>query len=184
MNNAEPIPAIAAPVFTGDGQTASAGRALDIAFSALILAFALPVMVIVALAIYVEDGGPVLFVQPRVGLGRRTFRVFKFRSMVPNAEEQLAGLLSLNPDAYAEWTRTQKLQKDPRITVVGRLIRKLSLDELPQLANVLKGDMALVGPRPIVESEAIRYGRWINYYCAVRPGLTGLWQVKRLSNTG
>lgn len=136
-------------------------------------------MILVALAIYIDDGGPVLFMQNRLGWGGRTFRCFKFRSMVPNAEQQLDELLSLNPSAFAEWERTHKLQKDPRITGVGRLLRKLSADELPQLVNVLAGDMSLVGPRPIVESEALRYGRWFGRYCSVRPGLTGLWQVRR-----
>ena len=103
--------------------------------------------------------------------------------MVPDAREQLEFLLATDPSARAEWDETQKLTNDPRITALGNFIRKTSIDELPQLYNVLRGDMSLVGPRPIVESEIVRYGDSFRHYCSVRPGITGLWQVSGRSDT-
>jgi exopolysaccharide production protein ExoY len=138
---------------------------------------------LLSLFIYVEDGGPVFFVQQRVGKGGRLFPCIKFRSMHVQAEKELEGLLAMDPAARYEWAATQKLQCDPRVTKVGAILRRHSLDELPQLLNVLFGHMELVGPRPIVPAEVERYGRRIAAYCAVRPGLTGLWQVNGRSDT-
>ena len=119
----------------------------------------------------------------RIGASGQVFECLKFRSMIANADAVLADLLARSPEAKAEWDATQKLRKDPRITPVGRLLRKTSLDELPQLINVVLGDMSLVGPRPIVASEVRFYGDKIAYYQAVRPGVTGLWQVSGRSDT-
>jgi exopolysaccharide production protein ExoY len=147
---------------------------LAIAVSALVLIF--PLMVVVAFLVAME-GGPILFAHRRVGLGGREFRCLKFRTMVVDAEERLAQLLRDDSDARREWERDHKLRNDPRVTALGRFLRRSSLDELPQLWNVLRGEMSIVGPRPIVEAEKARYGRRITSYCAVKPGITGLWQV-------
>lgn len=152
-------------------------RILDVLISLSALIFCLPLMIAVATAIKLQDGGPVLFGQMRLGAGGRAFRCWKFRSMVVDAEQRLAALLARDAGARAEWEADQKLRKDPRVTWLGRLIRITSIDELPQLINVLKGEMSLVGPRPIVTDEVRRYGRWFRHYCAVKPGITGLWQV-------
>ncbi len=111
------------------------------------------------------------------------FRCLKFRTMVPNAEQVLRDLLRAHPELRDEWTENHKLRYDPRVTPIGRFLRRTSLDELPQLWNVLRGEMSLVGPRPIVRAELLRYGRQASMYLAVRPGLTGLWQVKGRSDT-
>jgi len=153
-------------------------RALDIVLSLALLLFFLPTLAMLALAVKLQDGGPILFGHARIGRGGRTFRCWKFRSMVVDAEARLNALLASDPVARAEWDATHKLRRDPRVTPIGRLIRVTSLDELPQLLNVLAGDMSLVGPRPIVLAEVPRYGRWFRYYVAVRPGITGLWQVR------
>ena len=137
-----------------------------------------------ALALLIRaDGGPALFGHRRVGENGRSFRCFKFRSMVTNADEVLQQVLRTDPRAKAQWLATHKLQDDPRITSIGRVLRKTSLDELPQLLNVVRGEMSLVGPRPIIDAEIPRYGRDISYYFETRPGITGLWQVSGRSNT-
>ena len=158
------------------------GRIFDIVLSALGILFLAPVMVAVALIVYLEDGGPILFSQSRLGFGGKTFRCLKFRSMCTDAEARLVSVLENSPEAREEWERDHKLKNDPRITAIGAVIRKLSLDELPQLFNVLRGDMTLVGPRPIIQAEVWRYGSRFKHYCAVRPGLTGLWQVSGRSD--
>ncbi len=136
-----------------------------------------PLMVIVAWLIWRRDGAPIVFAHYRVGCNGRLFRCFKFRTMVRNSEQVLAALLRDDAAARAEWEREQKLSNDPRITPIGHFLRRTSLDELPQLFNVLCGQMSLVGPRPITVGELTRYGvmRW--HYLCVRPGMTGLWQV-------
>ena len=148
-----------------------------------LLLLLLPVMLIVAALIAQRDGAPVLFGHYRVGLHGRLFRCLKFRSMYRNADAALADLLRTDAAARAEWERDQKLSDDPRITPIGRFLRRTSLDELPQLFNVLRGEMCLVGPRPITVEELTRYGgvRWD--YLSMRPGLTGLWQVSGRNNT-
>ncbi len=149
---------------------------------ALLLFFA-PLMLAVALAVFVQDGGPIIFAHRRLGRGGRFFSCLKFRSMATDAQARLHHLLAANPEAKAEWDRDHKLRNDPRITPLGDFLRRSSLDELPQLFNVLRGEMSLVGPRPIVEAEARRYGRRIRHYCSVRPGITGLWQVSGRNDT-
>lgn len=152
-------------------------RFIDVVLALLLIAFTLPLTLAVLLAVYAQDRAPPLFAQRRIGKGGREFLCLKFRSMAPGAEEKLVLLLAANPAARAEWERGHKLLCDPRITRLGALLRQSSLDELPQLLNVLCGDMSMVGPRPIVAAEAVRYGRRFATYCSVVPGLTGLWQV-------
>jgi len=152
-------------------------RFMDVTIAILALLFLLPLLAIIALMIVFQDGGPVLFWHRRIGWGGRPFYCLKFRSMAIGAEGRLAALLAADPKARAEWERDHKLRIDPRVTPLGRFLRRSSLDELPQLFNVLKGEMSLVGPRPIVEAEIYRYGWRFRHYCAVRPGITGLWQV-------
>jgi exopolysaccharide production protein ExoY len=158
-------------------------RCFDIIGALLVLALAFPVMVLVALAVKLTSRGPVLFAHRRVGRHGRRFACLKFRTMVTDADDQLKALLDRDPAARAEWQRSQKLRRDPRVTSIGRFLRRTSLDELPQVFNVLIGEMSLVGPRPIVESEIPRYGRHFAVYCCVRPGVTGLWQVQRHAGT-
>jgi undecaprenyl-phosphate galactose phosphotransferase len=136
-----------------------------------------PVLLAVLLAIRITDPGPVFFGHYRVGRGGRLIKVLKFRSMRVDAQQRLAELLASDVQARAEWERDFKLSDDPRVTRTGRFLRRSSLDELPQLFNVLKGEMRLVGPRPITAQELRRYGsaRW--HYLSVTPGVTGLWQV-------
>jgi lipopolysaccharide/colanic/teichoic acid biosynthesis glycosyltransferase len=134
-------------------------------------------MVLVAAAVFAQDGGPILFSHRRIGRGGRPFYCIKFRSMASGAETRLAAVLASSPAARAEWARDHKLRIDPRVTPLGNFLRRSSLDELPQLLNVLRGEMSIVGPRPIVEAEISRYGRRFRHYCAVKPGITGLWQV-------
>jgi len=157
-------------------------RAFDAAGALALIVLLSPIMLLIA-ALVAMEGGPVFFGHERVGFGGRAFRCLKFRTMVPNAVEVLSDLLARDPAAAREWVMTQKLRDDPRITRLGTFLRKTSLDELPQLWNILAGEMSLVGPRPIVQSEVERYGSYIHYYYAVRPGLTGLWQVRGRSNT-
>lgn len=154
-----------------------ASRLLDIIVAAIALAILLPVLLLVALAIWARDGASPIFVHRRLGRGGTTFPCFKFRSMVVDAQTRLDHILETDAAAAAEWARDQKLRNDPRITSFGEFLRKTSLDELPQLANVLRGEMSLVGPRPIVPNEVPRYGRYFRNYCEVKPGITGLWQV-------
>lgn len=136
-----------------------------------------PIYLCVALAVAISMGRPVHFFQTRLGEGGQRFKFYKFRSMVRNSENILDEYLSKNDVARTQWETFQKLEVDPRITPLGRLIRKLSLDELPQFWNVLKGDMSLIGPRPCMERQRSLYGKHWNHYCAMRPGITGLWQV-------
>lgn len=152
-------------------------RVVDIAAALALLAFLAPLMILIALLVYVSDPGPVIFAHRRVGRGGKMFPVYKFRSMVVDAESRLAELLARDPEARAQWNRDHKLKNDPRITAFGNFLRRSSLDELPQLINVIRGDMSLVGPRPISPAESERYGRYIREYWAVRPGITGLWQI-------
>ena len=155
----------------------SLARGLDLTLALVALIFLAPLLLVISAAIYCFDPGPILFKQKRVGFGGARFSCYKFRSMCVDAEARLEDLLARDPNARAEWASDQKLKCDPRITRIGYFLRKSSLDELPQLFNVLLGEMSLVGPRPIVETEAPRYGRYIAHYCSVRPGITGLWQV-------
>ena len=155
----------------------SLGRTLDVLLSLSALIFLAPLLLLVALLVYIVDPGPVLFGHRRLGKDGRTFRCWKFRSMVVDADVRLRALLESDPTARAEWEADHKLRNDPRITRIGQFLRKSSLDELPQFFNVLMGEMSLVGPRPIVGDEVAKYGRYFADYCRVRPGITGLWQI-------
>lgn len=148
---------------------------IDFLGAAVAILLSMPVMLLLLVALWIEDGNPI-FSQERLGKRGRRFRMYKLRSMVPDAEARLAEHLAANPAAAREWAVRQKLGNDPRITPLGRLIRKTSLDELPQLFNVLKGDMSLVGPRPMLPEQLPLYLH-PSAYLAVRPGLSGLWQV-------
>jgi undecaprenyl-phosphate galactose phosphotransferase len=154
----------------------------EIAAVLLLVLFA-PLLIGLALLVR-ADGGPMFYRQRRIGAGGREFSCLKFRTMVVDADRQLQQLLRSDPRAAAEWGADQKLAHDPRITRVGSFLRQSSLDELPQLLNVLRGEMSLVGPRPIVAAEVARYGRNIEYYYETKPGLTGLWQVSGRNDTG
>jgi exopolysaccharide production protein ExoY len=156
---------------------ATSKRLMDVCVAALLLAMSLPV--ILGLMLWVAlDGGQPLFAHQRIGRDGRSFRCWKIRSMVPGAEAMLAPLLATDEVRAAEWARDFKLTDDPRVTWAGGFLRRSRFDELPQLWNVLVGEMSLVGPRPVTREELLRYGRVAPLYCAVRPGLTGLWQVE------
>lgn len=154
-------------------------RLADIVLSAIALAFLLPLFILLAAAIYIDSPGPVFYAQPRLGQGRRKFKLLKFRSMCPNADE----VLRKNKELMKEFEELYKLKNDPRITRVGNILRKTSLDELPQLMNVLLGHISLVGPRPIVESEVDKYWPFEERLFSVKPGVTGLWQVSGRNDT-
>ena len=134
-------------------------------------------MVFIAIAVAMSSPGPVIFAHSRVGQNGKLFPCLKFRTMVVNADEELQRVLKSSAAARAEWETDHKLKNDPRITPIGKWLRKFSLDELPQLFNILIGQMSVVGPRPIVIDEIKKYGKFFDDYCSVRPGLTGLWQV-------
>ncbi len=151
-------------------------RLFDLAAASTLLVFLAPLMLTIA-GLLALQGGPVFYRHRRIGRNGEPFDCLKFRTMVPNADRILADILARDPEARAEWERDQKLRNDPRITALGRFLRKWSLDELPQLINILRGEMSLVGPRPVVEEELERYGPNRIYYELVRPGLTGLWQT-------
>ena len=152
-------------------------RAIDIVGALVFFTLFGPLYLMVALGVLISMGRPVHFWQTRLGERGQRFRFYKFRSMVRNSDHVLDEFLSRSDMARTEWDTFQKLEKDPRITPIGVVIRKLSLDELPQFWNVLKGDMSLVGPRPCMERQRSLYGRGWTHYCAMRPGITGLWQV-------
>jgi Undecaprenyl-phosphate galactose phosphotransferase WbaP len=157
-------------------------RAIDLVGAILLGVLFAPLIAVIVTVIRIE-GHPVLFWHKRIGRNGRTFKCVKFRTMVSNAEQVLRQVLNEHPELRDEWTKNFKLRRDPRITMMGRFLRLTSLDELPQLWNVVRGEMSLVGPRPVVRAELLRYGRNASKYLAVKPGLTGLWQVKGRNNT-
>lgn len=151
---------------------------------ALVLLFLLsPLLLAIAFLIWRRDGSPILYGHYRVGRGGKLFRCFKYRTMLRDSDSVLADLLRDDPKSLVEWETNQKLPNDPRITPVGRYLRSSSLDELPQLLNVVRGEMLLVGPRPVTVAELTRYGKVRWHYLSVRPGITGLWQVSGRNNT-
>lgn len=151
-------------------------RMFDLVVSLTVLAIGLPILAWIALKVS-ASGRPIFYGHQRVGRRNKPFPCYKFRTMAPNADMLLADLLARDPEAKAEWDRDFKLKDDPRVTPIGKFLRKTSLDELPQLWNVLKGEMSLVGPRPVVEAELERYGNQVEYYLEASPGITGLWQI-------
>lgn len=142
-----------------------------------------PFLLLLVVVVAVENRGHVIFVHPRVGQGGRMFPCYKFQTMVPDAQERLKEYLETHEDARREWQENFKLSHDPRVTKFGAFLRRTSLDELPQIINVLKGEMSLVGPRPIVREEVSRYGENIREYYMVPPGITGMWQASGRSDT-
>lgn len=154
-----------------------AKRLFDIVFSLLVLILFSPVYLILGLLVAISSTGPVFYVQERVGKNYKRFYCMKFRTMVTNADEILAQMMEHNPNLKQEFEDNFKLKQDPRITKVGWFLRITSLDEFPQFWNVLKGDMSVVGPRPLVPEELTKYGNYIDEVLTVRPGITGLWQV-------
>lgn len=160
-----------------------AKRSFDLVVGVLFLLALSPVMLMIALLV-MRDGGGVLFRHKRIGANGKTFCCLKFRTMCVDAEAKLQKLLAEDAEARAEWKRDFKLRNDPRVTALGNFLRQTSLDELPQLFNIIKGDMSLVGPRPIVTAEAARYGAAFRDYLSCRPGLTGLWQVSGRNDVG
>ncbi len=160
-----------------------AKRLLDCFLAALVTPVVLPLVALIALLIKLDSSGPAFFFQRRIGRGGKRFKVWKFRSMVVDAAAALENYLATNPKLRREWEENNKLKHDPRITRVGKFLRKTSLDELPQLWNVLIGDMSLVGPRPIVEAEIVRYGTFFESYKRVPGGITGLWQISGRNDT-
>ena len=158
-------------------------RVFDLVVSVIGTLLISPFLLVIAILIKATSPGPAIYAHMRLGRHGKMFPCYKFRSMVKDADKKLAAYLASNPSAKAEWEREQKLKNDPRVTRVGMFLRKTSLDELPQLFNVIIGDMSLVGPRPITRSEVCKYGTYFSDYEMVRPGMTGLWQTSGRSDT-
>jgi len=152
-------------------------RVFDIALVILAMPVLLPLLLLIALVVRLNSPGPVFFSHRRICRDGAFFSMWKFRTMCVNSSDVLEQHLARNPGARAEWNKTHKLRVDPRITSVGHFLRRYSLDELPQVWNVLSGRMSLVGPRPIVAAEVEKYAGCFDFYCRVKPGVTGLWQV-------
>jgi exopolysaccharide production protein ExoY len=152
-------------------------RGFDIVSAATGILLLSPLLLMLAMLVKFSDGGRVFYGHSRIGRNGDVFQCLKFRTMVENGDEILAAHFARNPQSREEWLATRKLQSDPRVTRAGAVLRKLSLDELPQMFNILRGDMSIVGPRPVVKDELELYGPAADYYLKSRPGLTGLWQV-------
>lgn len=161
---------------------AAGKRVLDVS-GAILLAAVFSPLILAILVLMRRKKGSIIYRHRRVGRDGRTFECLKFRTMVPNADQVLRELLERDPAIKAEWVRDHKLRSDPRVTRLGRFLRRTSLDELPQLWNVMRGEMSLVGPRPVVREELLRYGRNVRAYLSAKPGITGLWQVKGRNDT-
>ena len=158
-------------------------RFLDVVFVSLGGIIILPFLLLIALFIKISSPGPVLYGHKRLGLNGKHFNAYKFRSMVQDADQRLESVLAANPRHREEWDSSHKLKDDPRVTVIGRILRRTSFDEFPQLINILKGEMSLVGPRPVTDPELEKYGENARRILTVKPGLTGLWQVSGRSDT-
>jgi exopolysaccharide production protein ExoY len=158
-------------------------RVIDSFLAGLAVTALLPLFALLFLAIKFGSPGPVLFGHERIGLRGQTFRCWKLRTMVTDGDAVLQAYLAANPEARIEWEETRKLTNDPRVTALGHVLRKYSVDELPQLINVLRGEMSFVGPRPVVVDELERYGPHAQAYLSARPGITGLWQTSGRSDT-
>jgi exopolysaccharide production protein ExoY len=161
----------------------TAKRLVDISLALSGILLLAPLLIICFVVTIITSPGPALFRHRRVGFNGKHFDCLKFRTMVTDAPERLRKLLDSDPGAAAEWAANRKLRNDPRITAIGAILRKSSLDELPQLFNVLRGEMSIVGPRPVTDDELERYTSSINAYLSCRPGITGLWQVSGRSTT-
>lgn len=152
-------------------------------FAAALLLTALSWLLLLLATLISLDGGPVFYAQTRIGQNKKPFKCYKFRTMIPNASAVLNKMLEDDPKLRAEYEQEYKLKNDPRISFLGKFLRRSSLDELPQLLNILRGEMSFVGPRPIVRHELKRYGDTVGHYLSVKPGLSGLWQVSGRNNT-
>jgi Undecaprenyl-phosphate galactose phosphotransferase WbaP len=160
-------------------------RSFDLVASILMLPLIVPVILVLSVIVRVDSKGPTIFRHRRIGKHGKPFLCYKFRTMFEDSEQRLDRLLERDPEAHREWNQNWKIKNDPRVTSVGGFLRKTSLDELPQFFNVLKGDMSLVGPRPVTQKEIEKfYKHTAELYCNVKPGITGLWQVSGRSNTG
>lgn len=158
-------------------------RLFDIAFSACILLILAPLFFVIALAIRLGSGEPAIYAQPRIGRGGKVFHCYKFRTMHSGAEERLQAILQQDPLLRREWSEKQKLKEDPRIFLIGKWLRRTSLDELPQFWNVVKGDLSVVGPRPYMVAQGSKLGPLAPKILSIRPGITGLWQTSGRSRT-
>lgn len=194
VRDIEGLPLIEVPVTPLEGWGFIVKRCTDVIGSILLLVGLSPVYLILAIAIYLDNPGPIFFKHERLGQDLKPFKLYKFRTMkqefcdgegndIAAARKRFADLLDANPDLRTEWEQYQKLKKDPRVTRLGVWLRKLSLDELPQFINVLLGDLSLVGPRPIVSGELAKYGASQHRLAAIKPGVTGLWQVSGRNDT-
>ena len=152
-------------------------RIIDFLFSILLIVILIPLFLIIGLLIKLTSKGSIIYIQKRIGKNNTPFSCYKFRTMKPQSKYILKEILIKNPDLKSEFKNTRKLINDPRITKIGRLLRLTSLDELPQIFNVLRGDMSFIGPRPIVKSEIKKYGKDFKKAFSIRPGISGLWQV-------
>lgn len=158
-------------------------RALDILLCSVAMPLILPLGLLLALSVRLDSKGSAIYKHERIGKNGKPFAIYKFRTMTQDADKKLDEYLAKDQELAEEWEENHKLRHDPRLTRIGQFLRKTSLDELPQIINILKGEMTLVGPRPIVEAEKEKYGRYFEEYCEVRPGLTGLWQTSGRNNT-
>ena len=154
----------------------------DLIFSSIILTVGLPIFLIIASLIKLSSRGPIFYLQERIGKNKKTFNCIKFRTMHPEAEDILENLITNNEKLRKEFEETHKLKNDPRITNIGKFLRKTSLDEIPQFLNVIKMEMSIIGPRPIVKNEIQKYGESYNKVISLKPGITGLWQVSGRNN--
>ena len=154
----------------------------DLFFSLIILIAGFPIFMIIALLIKLSSRGPIFFLQERIGKNKKSFNCIKFRTMHPEAEDILENLITNNENLRKEFEETHKLKNDPRITNIGKFLRKTSLDEIPQFLNVIKMEMSIIGPRPIVKNEIQKYGESYNKVISLKPGITGLWQVSGRNN--
>jgi len=158
-------------------------RIMDLCIAVPAAIFLSPGLLALAIWVYLDDGAPIIFAHTRRGKNGKPFKCLKFRTMVRDADARLEALLKTDPVLRAEWEKNQKLKDDPRLTKHGGFLRRYSLDELPQLWNIIKGEMSIVGPRPIVEDEVRRYGRDIASYDALKPGVVGIWQISGRNDT-
>ena len=181
VDTSRPLPSAAGSPSRPIGLTSK--RIIDIVLAVSGIVLLAPLLIICFVLIVVTSPGPALFRHRRIGFNGKPFGCLKFRTMVTDAPERLRRLLESDPIVAAEWVATEKLRHDPRVTAIGAILRKSSLDELPQLFNVLRGDMSIVGPRPVTDEELLRYSGAASAYLACRPGITGLWQVSGRSTT-
>lgn len=167
-------------IFTKEEMYKCIKRGMDIILSLIALIILMPIFVIIAILIKLDSKGPVFFRHKRIGKNGNEIKIYKFRSMVPEAEDLIK---TFTPEQMNEYKENYKLQNDPRVTRIGRILRKTSLDELPQIINILKGDLSIIGPRPVIESELEKYGRNKYKFLSITPGLTGYWQANGRSTT-